>query len=108
LTTATLIATDRRTARALNNDRERLEVSRGVSQFGAVYTTGGIAAAFYFAGRASGDARARETGLLSLEALIERTTTLASAPVATGLKVRSQSCFPSSRQHIAEARAAMA
>lgn len=68
--TAALIATDRRTAGALDDDDERLDVSRGVSAAGSFYASGGTALAFYLVGRGTGNARARETGLLAAEALI--------------------------------------
>lgn len=72
--TAALIATDRRTSGELvenGDDQTRLRISRDISQGGEVYTTGAIAAAFYLAGRAEHNARARETGLLGAEALID-------------------------------------
>ncbi len=59
--TATLIATDRRTAGALSDNQPRLRISRDVSRLGEFYTTGGIAGAFYLVGRATDSARARET-----------------------------------------------
>jgi membrane-associated phospholipid phosphatase len=71
LTTAALVATDRHTAGALGDDHTRLTVSRDISQIGAAYTTAGIAATFYLIGRARHDARARETGILGAEALID-------------------------------------
>lgn len=71
IATSALIATDRRTAGDLSNDETRLRVSRDIGYLGAFYTTGGVAAAFYFVGRATGSARARETGLLGAEALID-------------------------------------
>lgn len=69
--TATLIATDRRTAGALDDNQSRLRVSRDISRLGEFYTTGGIAGVFYLVGRATNSARARETGLLGIEALID-------------------------------------
>jgi membrane-associated phospholipid phosphatase len=72
--TAALIATDRSTAAEMveNGDHPtRLRISRDISYLGEGYTTGGIAAAFYFVGRATHNARARETGLLAGEALID-------------------------------------
>jgi membrane-associated phospholipid phosphatase len=69
-----LIAIDRRTSGELvdNGDNQtRLRISRDISRFGESYTTGGVAAAFYLFGRATGDARARETGLLGAEALVD-------------------------------------
>ncbi len=84
---AILLATDRRTSGELveNGDNQtRLRVSKDISRLGALYTTGGAAAAFYFVGRATNNARARETGLLSAEALID------SAIVVNALKTASQ------------------
>lgn len=69
--TAALIATDRRTAGELGDGKDRLEVSRGVSEVGAFYTASGVAATFYFVGRATNNRRMRETGLLGAEALID-------------------------------------
>jgi membrane-associated phospholipid phosphatase len=85
LSAATLFATDRRTAGELSADNQnRLRISRDISQGGAVYTTGGIAATFYLVGRATKNARARETGLLGVEALID------GGIVSTALKAISQ------------------
>src|SRR6266571_8155762 len=71
LSTAALIATDRRTAGALHNDRLRLNISRDVAYLGSAGGASSIAGAFYLIGRATHNARARETGLLSGEALID-------------------------------------
>lgn len=74
LSTAVLIATDRQTSGELveNGDNlTRLRVSQDISRFGSLYATGGVAAAFYLVGRAKNNARARETGLLGAEALID-------------------------------------
>jgi membrane-associated phospholipid phosphatase len=71
---ALLFATDRHTGGEMiegGDNPTRLRISRDISRGGEVYTTGGIAAAFYFVGRATDDARARETGLLGAEALID-------------------------------------
>jgi membrane-associated phospholipid phosphatase len=70
VTTAALIATDRGSAGALHNDRLRLNISRDVSELGSIYGTGAIAATFYLVGRKTGNARARETGVLAGEAII--------------------------------------
>ena len=70
LSTGVLIATDQGTASSLGNNDERLEVSRAISYTGALYTTGGMAAAFYLIGRGRNNLRARETGLLGAEALL--------------------------------------
>src|SRR5712692_9949858 len=71
LSTGTLIATDRRTAGALHNDRLRLNISRDVAYLGSAGGASSIAGAFYLIGRATHNARARETGLLGGEALID-------------------------------------
>src|SRR5258707_14137516 len=71
LSEAALIATDRRTAGALHNDRLRLNISRDVAYLGSAGGASTIAGAFYLIGRATHNARARETGLLGGEALID-------------------------------------
>src|SRR5262245_31969363 len=71
LSTAALIATDRRTAGALHNDRLRLNISRDIGYLGSGGGAPSIAAGFYLIGRATHNARARETGLLGGEALID-------------------------------------
>src|SRR5258707_2371786 len=80
LGTAALIATDRRTGDEVAESAGQLNVSRIVSYGGSAYGVGGVAAAFYLFGRARHDERARETGLLGAEALID------SAIVVTVLK----------------------
>jgi membrane-associated phospholipid phosphatase len=71
LSTAALIATDRRTADALDDNSTRLNVSHAISYLGSGYGASSIAATFYLIGRAGHNARARETGLLGGEALID-------------------------------------
>ena len=71
LSTAALIATDRRTADALDDNSTRLKVSHAISDLGSGYGAGSIAGAFYLIGRATHSQRARETGLLGGEALID-------------------------------------
>jgi len=61
-----------------------LHVSHVISALGSGYSTGSIAAAFYLLGRKKNDARARETGLLAGEALID------SGIVAAALKTSTQ------------------
>src|SRR6266404_5064073 len=71
IATAIFLATDRHTSGALfdgANHRTRLNISRNISRIGSGYATAGVAAAFYFVGRAKQDTRARETGLLGAEA----------------------------------------
>lgn len=87
LSTIALIATDRRTSGELvehGDNRSRLRISKDISQLGSFYATGGVAAVFYLTGRATNNARARETGLLGAEALID------SAIVVNALKAVSQ------------------
>jgi membrane-associated phospholipid phosphatase len=50
-----------------------LNVSRTVSYAGSSYGTASVAAAFYLFGRAKHDYRARETGILGAEALVDST-----------------------------------
>ena len=71
LATGALIATDRNTADALAKFHGQLRASHVVSFAGSTYGAGSIAAAFYLIGRTKHDARARETGLLGAEALID-------------------------------------
>ena len=80
LGTAALIATDRRTGDEVAEHTGQLNASRIVSYAGSTYGVGGIAATFYLFGRARHDERARETGLLGAEALID------SGIVVTALK----------------------
>ena len=78
-----LLVTDQEAAEALHDNRTRLNVSRDVSYLGSAYGTGGIAAAFYLYGRAHHDARARETGLLAGEALIDSSIVVGALKLAT-------------------------
>jgi membrane-associated phospholipid phosphatase len=78
--TAALIATDRSTGDEIAESRRQLNASRIVSYAGSGYGVGGVALGFYLFGRATNDDRARETGLLGAEALID------SAIVVTGIK----------------------
>ena len=71
LATAALIATDESTAGALHDDRLRLNISRDVGYLGSGLGASALTASFYLIGRARNDARLRETGLLSAEALID-------------------------------------
>jgi len=74
LSTIALIATDRRTSGELvenGNNLNRLRISKDISRMGSLYATGGAAAIFYLAGRATHNDHARETGLLGAEALID-------------------------------------
>jgi hypothetical protein len=74
LTTAALIATDRRSAEELGEhggSERRVKISRQLSRPGGAYTSAAIAGTFYLVGVARRDPRARETGILGAEALID-------------------------------------
>lgn len=71
LSTAALIATDRRTSAFVSRNGSLPAVSRNFSQGGSFYATGGVAAGLYIIGRSTGNRRMRETGLLAAEALID-------------------------------------
>ncbi|MEP6922456.1 MAG: phosphatase PAP2 family protein [bacterium] len=74
VSSAILFATDRHTAGKLlepGDHRTRLRISRDISRGGATYTTAAVAGTFYLIGRTTHNARARETGLLSMEALLD-------------------------------------
>lgn len=66
-----LITTDRYTSDWVDRTGSLPGFSHDVSWFGKPYTTGGAAAAFFIAGKAFHNERARETGLLAGEALID-------------------------------------
>jgi len=69
LITGALIATDHKTADLLPNTADQTTWSGRVSQLGAAYTLAGFSGATYLIGKAKGDDHAKETGILSLEAL---------------------------------------
>jgi membrane-associated phospholipid phosphatase len=70
ISTAALVTTDPYTA-DLDNNRSRLNVSRDISYLGSAYATTAIAGTFYLVGRVKNNARARETGVLGAEALLD-------------------------------------
>jgi hypothetical protein len=69
--TAALIATDHRTSNALPNTASQISLSKNFSRIGADYTTLPIAGGLYLYGRWKDDAKARETGVLGAEALLD-------------------------------------
>lgn len=69
--TGGLIATDRATGDAMAKHDGALKVSRIISYAGSLYGAGAVTGAFYLAGRATHNYRARETGILGAEALID-------------------------------------
>jgi len=78
--TAALIATDQSTGDEVAESDKPLNASRVVSYAGSIYGVSAIAGAFYIFGRAKHDNRARETGILGAEAIID------SAIVASSIK----------------------
>ena len=71
LTTAGLIATDRKTSAWVDRNGSLPKASRDVSLAGSTYVTGGVVAGFYLIGRATHNRRAQETGVLAAEALLD-------------------------------------
>src|SRR5262249_37037154 len=69
--TVALIATDRRMSSALPNTSSQIAWSKRVSTIGADYTTLPMTGAFYLYGRWRNDAKARETGVLGAETLLD-------------------------------------
>jgi membrane-associated phospholipid phosphatase len=69
--TGTLIATDHWTSRQLPNTSDQTRFSTRVSDVGAGYTVIPVTAAFYLAGVLTDNAKARQTGLLGAEALVD-------------------------------------
>jgi membrane-associated phospholipid phosphatase len=86
LSTAVLIATDRRTSGELveNGDNlNRLRFSKNISSIGSVYATAGAVGVFYLTGRATHNDRLRETGVLGAEALIDSSIVVAALKAAS-------------------------
>jgi membrane-associated phospholipid phosphatase len=69
--TGVLIATDHWTSRQLPNTNDQTKFSARVSNVGALYTVVPLTAAFYLGGVLTDNAKARETGLLGAEALVD-------------------------------------
>ena len=65
-----LFTTDRITGDEIFESNRQVKASRIVSYAGSVYGLGAVATTFYLVGRKNNDYRARETGLLSAEALV--------------------------------------
>jgi len=87
VSSAILFATDRHTAGELlepGDHSTRLRISSDISRLGSFYSCSAIAGTFYLIGRTGQSDRARETGLLSMEALLD------SGIVTSVLKVASQ------------------
>ena len=71
LGTAALITTDRMTGDEIAEFDDQLPASRIVSYAGSTYGLGALAGTFYLIGRVARNDRAKETGLLSAEALVD-------------------------------------
>ncbi|HEX7333656.1 MAG TPA: phosphatase PAP2 family protein [Pyrinomonadaceae bacterium] len=65
-----LVTTDRMSGDEIAEFDRQLKASRIISKAGAFYTLGAVSGTFYLWGRKRKDDRARETGVLSAEALI--------------------------------------
>ena len=66
-----LLNTDEASGHALHYNRTRVNISKDISMAGTGYAAAGSALTFYAIGRAMHNARARETGILSLEAFVD-------------------------------------
>jgi membrane-associated phospholipid phosphatase len=69
--TASLIITDRRTSHFLENSPTQVNWSNNVSQAGAAYTVIPVMSGFYLYGVLADNQKARETGVLGGEALLD-------------------------------------
>jgi membrane-associated phospholipid phosphatase len=69
--TGALIATDHWTSRQLPNTNDQAKFSARVSNVGALYSVVPLTAAFYLGGILTDNAKARETGLLGAQALVD-------------------------------------
>ena len=65
-----LVTTDRMTGDAILEHNSQVAWSRHISNLGSVYSLAAASGAFYFIGREKNNYRARETGLLGAEAMI--------------------------------------
>jgi membrane-associated phospholipid phosphatase len=81
---AGLLATDRITGDQVPTREDLQSVSHDISRLGEIYVTGGTAAAFYVTGQLTHNERARETGVLSMEALVNTGIVTEVLKVATG------------------------
>src|ERR1044072_9199141 len=91
-----MVTTDRISGDEMAEFDRQLKTSRIVSNAGSVYGLGGVAGAFYLFGRVKDDDRARETGLLSAEALVN------SMIVETALKGITQRARPTTGRERSE------
>jgi membrane-associated phospholipid phosphatase len=73
MTAGGFIATDRRTGDDMARHTDQLNASRIISYAGSIYGVSAAAGSFYLIGRATHNQRARETGMLAAEAIINST-----------------------------------
>ena len=66
-----LVTTDRITGDEMGEADRQVALSRHISDVGSAYSLAAVAGTFYLIGRAKHNDRARETGLLSAEAMID-------------------------------------
>jgi hypothetical protein len=66
-----LVTTDRISGDEMAEAERQVKLSRAISYAGSVYALGAAAGTFYVIGRNTNNDRARETGLLSAEALVD-------------------------------------
>ena len=84
--TAALFASDHWTARQLPNTVDQVSISKDVSQVGASYTVLPITAGFYIGGAIAHNEKARETGVLGGEAILDALILTSVVKVATQRK----------------------
>ena len=83
LTTAALIGTDKEITTNIDTSGNRQRNWGRVSEIGSGYALAGTAAAFYLTGRLTHNERARATGLLSAEALVDELIVVSALKEAT-------------------------
>ena len=88
VTTGGFLATDRATGDDMATHTGQLDASRIISYAGSAYGVSAAAGSFYLIGRATHNERARETGILAAEAIID------SGIVVTALKEITQRARP--------------
>jgi hypothetical protein len=78
-----LVTTDRITGDEIFESNRQVKASNAISRAGSIYGLGAVATTFYLIGRKNNDYRARETGLLNAEALINSMITEAALKAIT-------------------------
>ena len=82
--TVTLLTVDRRLSDALPDDSGRVKFSKKLSTIGSDYITLPVAGGLYLYGRAFDDPKARETGVLGAETLLDSLILVEALKVAAG------------------------